>query len=81
MNSEIKYPWQQFLVEAFLEFKPDILQRKVAAAERAIARRLREEVDFQEYEALRDALIALGTLMPRNGLEKGEEEFGDSNTA
>jgi hypothetical protein len=78
VNPEIKYAWQQFLLDAFLEFKPEILQRKVSVAERAISQRLREKVDFQEYMALRDALIALQTLMPENGLEEHEKEAGET---
>jgi hypothetical protein len=72
----IRYPWQEFVVRAFLEFHRERLQGKVNIAERAISQRLGEgldeALDLEERLALRDALIALRVLIPR----KDEEDLG-----
>jgi hypothetical protein len=66
VNPDVKYPWQEFVVDAFLEIEPQPLQQKVNIAQRAIAQRLRENsTDPEEYVALRDGLRALGTLIPK----------------
>jgi hypothetical protein len=68
VDYSIKYPWQQFVVEAFLEFHPKQLTGKLNIAERAISQRLAASLggalDLEEQLALRDALIALRVLMP-----------------
>jgi hypothetical protein len=62
-----KYPWQQFVVEAFGEFQPEVLQRKIGIAKHAVAQRLREApTDPEEQVALENARIALYVLMRRN---------------
>ena len=38
----LKYPWQQVLLEAFLELNPKQLQAKVGEVQRAITIRLSE---------------------------------------
>ena len=79
MDAAIKYPWQQFVVDAFLEFKAEPLESKVATAERAISQRLRERpADLEEQLALRDALIALKTLTPPKSPAGASEEVLDS---
>ena len=75
---EVKYPWQQLVLDAFLEFRPDALPLKINAAERAIAARLREPnlPDLEEATALRDALRSLRVLFPepkRKGTDSGEK--------
>jgi hypothetical protein len=61
---ELKYPWQQFLMDAFLAL-PESLPAKINIAERAIAARFleRNEPDVDERLALDDALRALRVLM------------------
>jgi hypothetical protein len=62
----IKYLWQQSVVDAFLEFKPEPLRDKISTAERAISQRLCERpADLEEQLALRDALFALDILTPK----------------
>jgi hypothetical protein len=74
VNSPIKYPWQQFVVDAFLEFKPEPLRHKVSIAQRAISQRLRARpAELEEQLALRDALIALRTLIPVKARVKESE--------
>jgi hypothetical protein len=62
----IKYPWQQIVLEAFLEVSPELLERRVNAAERAISARLCDPIapDMEERTALWDALHSLKVLFP-----------------
>jgi hypothetical protein len=62
MSDEIKYPWQQLLLDAFLT-PSEFLPSKIIKAERAIADRLKDEPDVSERLALIDALNALRVLM------------------
>jgi hypothetical protein len=61
---ELKYPWQQCLMDAFLAL-PESLPAKTNIAERAIAARFleRNEPDADEKLALNDALRALRVLI------------------
>jgi hypothetical protein len=80
VETPIKYPWQQFVVDAFLEFKPELLPAKVNIAERAISERLYDDsLDREEQLAMRDALIALRTLIPVR--ERVNESEKCENTA
>jgi len=62
--SVLKYPWQQFVSDAFLA-SPQSAPSKVNIAERAIAARLIEqtEPDIHERLALKDALRSLQVLI------------------
>ena len=64
MSDGVKYPWQQFIVDAFVAL-PDSLPAKINIAERAVAARLIDQAgpDAEEQLALRDALRALRTLV------------------
>jgi hypothetical protein len=67
LSEDLKYPqWQMPLREAILEFDAERLSNKVQAAEKAIDTRLRgltaENHDFQERQALKDALATLEIL-------------------
>jgi len=73
----IKYAWEPFVFEAFLEFKPEPLRLKVSIAERAISQRLHERLELEEQLALRDALIALETLIP---VKERVKKFEESET-
>jgi hypothetical protein len=63
-NPDTKYPWQQAVLEALTEFRPDVLPQKVNEAQRAIAARLRDKTaaDNEEQLAIRDALQSLRVL-------------------
>ena len=65
----VKYPWQQFVLDAFMEFRPESLPLKINAAERAISARLCESnaPDVDESTAIRDALRGLRVLFPEAG--------------
>lgn len=65
MYPDLKYPWQQLILDAYLEFDPVRLPLKVNQAERAISKRLREPHAVQEQTALYDALRALRVLSPQ----------------
>src|SRR5947207_13379355 len=62
--SDLKYPWQQFVSDAF-PASPESAPSKVNIAERAIAARLIEqtEPDIHERLALKDALRSLQVLI------------------
>jgi hypothetical protein len=62
----VKYPWQQLVLDAFVELRPESLPAKINAAERAISARLCEPntPDMEESTALRDALRSLRVLFP-----------------
>jgi hypothetical protein len=70
-----KYPWQQFVIDAYLEFNPQLLPGKINVAERAISQRFCEDsIDPEEHVALQDALIALRVLLPRKERAEGDGE-------
>jgi hypothetical protein len=68
MSDEVKYPWQQSVVDAFLAPR-DSLAMKINIAERIIAARLQDstQTDLEERIALKDALNALKTLLAETG--------------
>ena len=61
----VKYPWQQVLLDAFMEFDPERLPTKISAAQRVIAERLSEidPLDLNERLALKDAMRSLRVLV------------------
>lgn len=65
VQRNLKYPWQQLVVDAFLEPHPENLPRKISVAERAISARLLERSRFEVDEriALGEALLALHRLL------------------
>jgi hypothetical protein len=74
----LKYPWQQFVLDAFMELRPDSLPAKINAVERAISARLCDPStpDLEESTALRDALRSLRVLFPEargTGRDSGEK--------
>lgn len=82
---QLRYPWQQLVLDAFME--PDSTQvlHKIAAAERALGARLRGVTTpgSQEHLAIGEALLALGRLISQ--LESkgtaGEGQVDDEQTA
>jgi hypothetical protein len=62
----MKYPWQQAVVEAIVEFRPECLPGKIKAAERAIAQRLcdPQKPGLHEHLMLANALRALRVISP-----------------
>jgi hypothetical protein len=74
----VKYLWQQFVLDAFMEFRPERLPAKINAAERAISARLRDSnaPDLEESTAIRDALRSLRVLFSE---AKGDgRDFGEN---
>jgi hypothetical protein len=64
MNANLKYPWQQSVVDAIAEIDPARQSQKLAAAEEAIAARLCETPDAEERRALGSVLTSLKVLFP-----------------
>ena len=67
VDGDLKYPWQQFLLEAFMEFDPDRLPVKIDEARRMISARLCDlrPDDVDEQIALSDAMRSLYILEPK----------------
>ena len=63
----LKYSWQQAVLDALMELRPERLPLQVNAAERAIAARLRDPnpPDLDEHLALQDASRSLHVLFPQ----------------
>jgi hypothetical protein len=64
MDTNLKYPWQQVVLDAFMEMRPRFLPGKINAAERTIAARLADpqQLELDERLALCDALHSLRSL-------------------
>lgn len=62
----LKYGWQQPVMDAFTEKRPDLVSGRVNAAQRAISARLcaTTPADLDERVALREALQSLRALVP-----------------
>jgi hypothetical protein len=72
VNEALEFPWQQTLLEAFIEWRPNYLPAKIDAAEDAIAARFCEPTDLNEQLALGDALQTLRLLFSK---EVSTEKF------
>jgi hypothetical protein len=60
MDTTLKYAWQQAVLDAFLELRPECLPEKINVAERTIRQRLHDlQPDSNERAALHDALNLL----------------------
>jgi hypothetical protein len=66
MDTTLRYSWQQAVVDAFMELRPERLPEKIEIAVRTLTERLSDPLqpDFDEQSALRDALHALRALLP-----------------
>jgi hypothetical protein len=65
LGLELKYSWQQLIIDAFMERHSENLPRKIAVAECALSRRLLDPTPFQldERLAIGEALLALRRLL------------------
>ena len=66
MAANLKYPWQQSVVDAMAETDSARQSQKLALAEEAIAARLCETPGTEERRALGNALTSLKMLFPGN---------------
>lgn len=75
MTDEVKYSWQQYVVDAFVA-PTESLPVKISIAERAISARFGDPVppDLEESLALHDALRALDVLIEETGKPGRREE-------
>jgi hypothetical protein len=72
MDCELKYAWQEAVLDAFLA-PPSELITKINVAERTIsARMIESEIDFAERMALDDALRMLRVLISEARLQQAE---------
>ena len=62
----LRYAWQQAVLDALIEMRPELLPGKIDAARRAISARLREPAppSADEQTAIQYALHSLLTLFP-----------------
>ena len=67
LDEAVEFPWQQTLLEALIEWRPDYLPGKISAAEHALAARFREHTDLNEQIALEDASNTLRLLYSKEG--------------
>jgi len=75
MFPKLSYPWQQLVLDAFMELDPVSLQSKVNKAELAIRERLRApSPTLHERTALHEALRELQLMFPQNSKQ---QEFGE----
>ena len=65
LDEALEFPWQQTLLDAFIEWRPDHLPGKINAAERAIAARFCAPTNLNEQIALEDALHTLRLLFSK----------------
>jgi len=66
LNPKLKYAWQQAVLDAFVELRPQYLPGKINVAERAITARLCDPApaNSDEQRALREALANLCVIFP-----------------
>ena len=66
MDTTLKYSWQQAVVDALMELRPERLPEKIEIAERTLTERLSDpqQPDLDEQSALCDALHALRAFLP-----------------
>ena len=63
LAANLKYPWQEALIDALGEVEPKSLPDKIRLAERSLSERLvQDPTDPDERLALRGAVIALECL-------------------
>jgi hypothetical protein len=66
MDPTTNYPWQQAVVDALMELRPECQPDKINVAERTILERLRslQPADMVERSTLNDALTILRVVFP-----------------
>src|ERR1700747_3618337 len=64
METLVKYNWQEAVLDALMELRPEHLQEKLEIADRRIAARWLGQPDVGERSALRDAFHLLRVLFP-----------------
>lgn len=70
LSPDLKYPWQEALFEALIEYHPERMRDKFTAAEMAISRRLvQRPPDADEVLSLRYSLSSLKVLYPETGTD------------
>jgi hypothetical protein len=80
-STQPPYPWQQAVLDAVYETRPERRVRKISEAQRAIAARHLDLTpsDLAEQAAIRDALRTLRELMPEP--KKSEKDSGKTEVA
>jgi hypothetical protein len=73
MDTILTYPWQEAVLDAFVELQPETQRQKIDVAERAIRERLRSlpEAEVHERLCLHDALTILHVVF--SSPESGEK--------
>jgi hypothetical protein len=75
-TQRLRYGWQEAVFDAFVELSSERLPEKVHAAKRGIYQRLSDssQTDVDERIALREALLSLRELSPKDALPEPESE-------
>ena len=83
MDTTLKYPWQQAVLDAFLELRPECQREKINVAERTILERLRSlhQADLDERSSLRDALTIVRVVFPSTETEDKAKLVHKNNAA
>jgi DNA-directed RNA polymerase specialized sigma24 family protein len=80
MHPMFNYPWQQLVLDTFMELNPVSLQSKANKAERVICERLRDPTPtFHERTALHNALRELQLLFPQNSKQQESREMKNTH--
>lgn len=76
LKSQVKYPWQQAVLDAYAEMRSEYLVGKINVAERAISARLCDltPADVNEQAAIRAALRSLRALLPKRSHPKSNDK-------
>lgn len=70
MDTAPQYAWQQAVLDAFIELRPECQPDKINIAEKTILERLRalQPADIAERSTLHDALTILRVIFPPTAL-------------
>ena len=83
-RTDLRYPWQQLVLDAFREPNPENMPIRINLAESAISQRLGDNQPFELAErlAIGEAMLSLRRLLALVTAEfRGEESSSEENTA
>jgi hypothetical protein len=83
MDTILQYPWQQAVIDALVELRPEIQREKTNLAERAILERLRglQQAEIHERLCLHDALNILHVVFSSTESEDKPKPVGKNKAA
>jgi hypothetical protein len=82
MDATLKYAWEQSVVNALLELRPECVPKKINVAQTTIFERLHNlQTDSDERAALRDALNILRVVFSSTENEDKRKPVHKNNAA